>query len=47
MLSLESLINKGFAETVRFRSAAVIKNERSVEFVAFLFFFCFKRFEYL
>ena len=32
---------------VRFRSAAVIKNERSVEFVAFLFFFCFKRFEYL
>ena len=28
---------------VRFRSAAVLKSERNVEFTAFLLFFCFKK----
>ena len=32
---------------VRFRSAAVLKSERNVEFTAFLFFFCFQKFEHL
>ena len=32
---------------VRFRSAAVMKRERNVEFTAFLLFFCFKKFEHL
>ena len=32
---------------VRFRSAAVGKSERNVEFTAFLLFFCFKMFEHL
>lgn len=32
---------------VIFRSAAVGKSERNVEFTAFLFFFCFKKFEHL
>ena len=32
---------------VRFRSAALVKNGRNVEFTAFLLFFCFKMFEHL
>ena len=32
---------------VRFRSAAVLKSERNIEFIAFLFFFCFQKFEHL
>ena len=32
---------------VRFRSAALVKNGRNVEFTAFLLFFCFKKFEHL
>ncbi len=32
---------------VRFRSAALLKSERNVEFTAFLLFFCFKMFEHL
>ena len=32
---------------VRFRSAALVKRERNVEFTAFLLFFCFKKFEHL
>ena len=32
---------------VRFRSAALVKNWRNVEFTAFLLFFCFKMFEHL
>ena len=31
----------------RFRSAALVKNGRNVEFTAFLLFFCFKKFEHL
>ena len=31
---------------VRFRSAALVKNGRNVEFTAFLLFFCFKMFEH-
>lgn len=30
-----------------FRSAALVKNGRNVEFTAFLLFFCFKMFEHL
>ena len=32
---------------VRFRSAALLKSRRNVEFTAFLLFFCFKMFEHL
>ena len=32
---------------VRFRSAALVKNGRNVDFTAFLLFFCFKMFEHL
>ena len=32
---------------VRFRSAALVKSRRNVEFTAFLLFFCFKKFEHL
>ena len=32
---------------VRFRSAAVLKSERNVEFATFLLFFCFQKFEHL
>ena len=32
---------------VRFRSAALVKSRRNVEFTAFLLFFCFKMFEHL
>ena len=32
---------------VRFRSAALVKSRRNVEFIAFLLFFCFKMFEHL
>ena len=32
---------------VRFRSAALVKSGRNVEFTAFLLFFCFKKFEHL
>ena len=32
---------------VRFRSAALVKDGRNVEFTAFLLFFCFKMFEHL
>ena len=32
---------------VRFRSAALLKSRRNVEFTAFLLFFCFKKFEHL
>ena len=32
---------------VRFRSAALMKSERNVEFTAFLLFFCFQKFEHL
>ena len=32
---------------VRFRSAALMKSGRNVEFTAFLLFFCFKMFEHL
>ena len=31
---------------VRFRSAALVKSRRNVEFTAFLLFFCFKKFEH-
>lgn len=34
-------------EKVRFRSAALSKSGRNVEFTAFLLFFCFKKFEHL
>ena len=30
-----------------FRSAAVLKSERNVEFATFLLFFCFQKFEHL